>query len=399
MIQPEDSAPAMPQFQDKTDMLDLSDLQRDAGALLSEIERAGETIISESAAPMPASAKPAHKKHHTHNHNDHADPSAMTDAAIDAAPEDQPEIPPEIAQAPDFDESPEQVADAAAVAGAVDDLIDDALSAVEAIGVQASDEATPPGESDEAAVAELAAEVERLTAEAASLIESVEVESAESVESEEAHEAAEPAVEHVIEQDVAESPSAHKPIEAGEGAGVMASLDAAIESEAEALEDDLDALEGDFETPDEVARGADHSAETLEEDTEYFDDEPINPATVVIESALGAEADDDPDHEESRTSAPAAAAATAASSRETKSSNAAPAAAQSVASDDARPAWRVALDRLTSAETRDMIVRRVLRPLAAPLLRVPPATRDTIGWIGVNTVFIAVCLWLYLTLR
>jgi len=40
-----------------------------------------------------------------------------------------------------------------------------------------------------------------------------------------------------------------------------------------------------------------------------------------------------------------------------------------------------------------------LELLAAPLRRVSPTIRDTVGWIGLNSLFIAACLWIYLLLR
>lgn len=39
---------------------------------------------------------------------------------------------------------------------------------------------------------------------------------------------------------------------------------------------------------------------------------------------------------------------------------------------------------------------RVLTPLSAPLASKPKAYRDSLGWVAANTVFLGVCLWIYI---
>ncbi|MHC4975519.1 MAG: hypothetical protein ACYTF7_02800 [Planctomycetota bacterium] len=47
--------------------------------------------------------------------------------------------------------------------------------------------------------------------------------------------------------------------------------------------------------------------------------------------------------------------------------------------------------------------RRVAEPagdvMSLPLRRLSPSVRDTIGWVAINTLFIAACVWLFLLLR
>jgi len=45
------------------------------------------------------------------------------------------------------------------------------------------------------------------------------------------------------------------------------------------------------------------------------------------------------------------------------------------------------------------LLTRSVDALARPFDRLSPKTRDTIGWIALNTAFLAVCVWLYVVLR
>ncbi|MFG0275395.1 MAG: hypothetical protein ACF8QF_10095 [Phycisphaerales bacterium] len=48
---------------------------------------------------------------------------------------------------------------------------------------------------------------------------------------------------------------------------------------------------------------------------------------------------------------------------------------------------------------RRSLIEPALRVLAAPLARLTPMQRDTIGWVALNTLFLAACVWVFVLLR
>ena len=315
----------------------------------------------------------------------------------------------------------------------VDDLITDAIDAVESL--DDSVKTGGPTPADEAAVAKLADEVERLVDDASDAageeseldsvafieidedeldeppaprgeaptgsvqdVEQVTIEAEDDAPSEAS---SEPTAEPVVETPV-ETPSPEVVAEAPKS---IEALDATIEAEAEAFEDELDELEGEF-----------HSADAID----ALDDAP--PPTVIEIDEADAEISLDLQDEPAPVEEPTPAAA-AAPEIDSPFAGDAPApspqprstAPKPSSGDSAKPSSKseskgksktkaksksaqesgVAVAKKSAVATH----RFVLMPLARPLSRLEPVVRDSIGWVGLNTLFIALCLWIFLMLR
>lgn len=351
----------MPPFGSDDSPIDLSDLKREASALLADFERA-ERDIEARAAERAGAPKPAP-----------AGETAMTDAMIDG----------DYGDGADDEPAAESVAPDP-VGEQVDALIEDAVSAVEALdeqisGGDAPDAAEGAVETAAHAVDALVEETTRAATGAGPVPPDAEDEPVPA-----APDQAETSEAAVASDDSRTEASADR-AEPDEPASLEA-LDATIESEADDLAADLDDLEGEFESPEEIADAERAQAEP----SAPVEAKPVEAAPAVDSPFANAPAPTPP--------APAEPAA------EARPAGPAP---EPAASDE--PPARSLLARLTALPRRaaglatperlETLRARVLEPLSAPLRRLSPQTRDLIGWVGVNTLFIALCLWLFLLVR
>jgi len=341
--------------------IDLSDLKREATALLADFERAEGAIETEalerSAPGAPQSTTGAD------------DAPVMTNAMFDAdssAPDDD---------AP-ADPTPAPSAAGDPVGAQVDELIAEAIGAVETLDVQL-DATTPNGE--QAAAVEGAADT----------IDELVIETTRTA-------AGAPA-----DAPDAEPAAGTNPVSQDESAGVaqdagatddptetLASVDAQIESEAQSLSTELEDFDGEFESPEDIADEAIGATAAQPEQPVA----PPEPAPAIVDSPFATASAPAPPTGPETAGAPVSPAATPAAE---------PPAAEdtSVGADHRLAALGRYTDRFVTPERIDVIRRRVLEPLGRPLRRLDPALRDTIGWVGVNTLFIALCLWLFLLLH
>lgn len=72
--------------------------------------------------------------------------------------------------------------------------------------------------------------------------------------------------------------------------------------------------------------------------------------------------------------------------------------ASDVESATEEPAAKPAKPKVDTAALVVSAIEKPARLLSAPLRMAPEAHRDTIGWIALNTLFLAVCVWLYVLL-
>jgi hypothetical protein len=170
----------------------------------------------------------------------------------------------------------------------------------------------------------------------------------------------------VIEEEAPEPASAATPLPLPNE--TIESLDSAIASEADSVEDELDELAGDFSSIDDIAES-----------------EPA-PAPAPVEHA-------------SKTPVAAKSAASKAVENDgeddTKSTGSTSPLKQLIARVRSLAPKMKGKDENPLAQS----LLHVLTPMARPLMKLDPKMRDTVGWVALNTLFIAICLWLFLILR
>lgn len=354
MIHRKVSPPAMA-HDESSNSVETDDAQHDADELLSETARAKRRVDDESSSE--ASPAPTNGRSHDRLEETSGD---------------------------DLDDS-------------VEGLISDAVSAVESIQDDL-DAGAAPSDEDAHAVDEIAEKVDHLVEEAAHAIRDGATRETVAV------------VEFEDDFDDDDDTSSPAPVSAPESSHstpaapvvddspqTIEALDAKIEAEAAAFEEELDELEGDFHSAEEVEALDDALPPTAKADQERvtveIDDD-------VAEISLEDE-DDEPVVEIAPSSRPAVdspfadaanAPARPAAPKKAEPKQTAPVAAKPSGAKQKtkRIPWKAAAPAL---------YRLVLTPLARPLGKLDPVVRDSIGWIGLNTLFIALCLWIYLILR
>jgi hypothetical protein len=142
------------------------------------------------------------------------------------------------------------------------------------------------------------------------------------------------------------------------------SLDSAIASEADSVEDELDDLGGEFSSIDDIA-------ESEPAPTEHASKTPV----AAKSTASNAVADDGED--------------------DAKATGSTSPLKQLIARVRSLAPNLKELDE--NPITQRLLL--VLTPMARPLTKLDPKMRDTVGWVALNTLFIAICLWLFLILR
>ncbi len=372
MIQQKVPAFSMTKDDSPTNSVETDDVQHDVDELLSDADRADRGIQSDESedqneAPANGATNGAANGH-----------TRESDAETNSAEDD--------------------------LAAPVDELIDDAVGAVEALNDSIDSDDEPTAE-DEAAVATMADDVDELVEEAARAArpsdarETVAVvefddddfdddDSIEASASVESPAKSTPEVTYSAQATVEEAPQS---IEA---------LDARIEAEAAAFEEELDELEGDFHSADEIEALDDALPPSI---TETDEAPAIDMRDCVAEISLD---DDDEDEVVAKTSANVKPAvvdspfadddAPPAPSRPPKPK---PQPAKA-ATKTAPPKTKVKKSKTAAlASVWPVTHRFILKPLARPLSKLDPVVRDSVGWVGLNTLFIAVCLWIFLMLR
>lgn len=360
---------------DSSSSIELNDLLRSVDSLVSQLDRCGAEIANrfqsrlddETLASVVApSEEPAQLA-------DQVD-ELISDAidAVDSLQDD-------IGEATEVADNDEQAVDD--LASQVDELIADAEEVavvvetedvVETEGLAETQEEAGATVEDSApsAADEVVDEVENQTDEAPitaaqtpvdedSVVDEVSVDEDEvNAADEDSVDATFDASTDVIEEPVSETPP---PVQNE----TIESLDSAIESEAGAVEDELDELDGEFASIDEI---------------EELDSPPADPASKApaADALPASKATADADVED---------------------------AAEEVSGSGSRLHQLIARVRTLamSVTHRDGPVAQrlliVLTPLARPLTKLDPKMRDTVGWVALNTLFIAICLWLFVVLR
>ena len=349
---------------------DLRDLQQSVGTLLAEIEQTSEHIVEEFEAEM------------------NPDSSGEKPTAPAPAAEPKPVPKPEATPPPPADED---------LTEQVDELIADAVEAVDALE-ETIESVAEADEASESAVAQVADEVDELLSDVENAIPEATEPAAEVAEA-----SPDEPISAAVEIDTAAvNETKVEPEQPSVSGGAINALDAQLESEADDLDLDLDDFEGDFETADEV------ESATTEENNEIGAIDEAADAPAPAPAAVGAAmieidspfADEDPapapgiipTPEPEPTSAPTAEAPAT-------DDQIAPQAATKGLKSKVLAFVPVVQGVVLNPTLRSHLTRFVLTPLAKPLAKLDPKIRDTVGWVGVNTVFIAVCLWLFLILR
>ncbi|TVQ33153.1 MAG: hypothetical protein EA376_03610 [Phycisphaeraceae bacterium] len=343
----------MPQSPTNTGENDTLELERQVGALLQSIDTTTETIerrlaVDDDAPPQRKADAPAPGS------------EAATDAATQdagetseatepdtAAPADEAEVEPEAeaSDAGDTKDGGEETVEAEAVAEAAD------TAATEAAG-----------EKTGAADDDIDAGVEQLIAEATEAATSDIT-----ADDDESDDAADESGEGWVAQDeVAEAATEQA---AAPAPANIADVDEQLAREAAGAVDE-DEIEGEFLTPDEVE-----------------DRLPEAPAEVAAADAAASASDAKPKAPPKESAAPADASAAAVAAAAKADPGPSPGDAKQDASRRNLLAQPVSL-----AQTALVIINK-------PFARLPRAMRDTIGWIAINTIFIAICVWVYLMLR
>lgn len=238
-------------------------------------------------------------------------------------------------------------ADADALASAVDALIDEIEGVCEAFDKSRADDAPAPPEADAPKPKAPARAPEAAPPADESLDAAVDALVAESVGAE----AEAPPDASDADEPVA-APEAHaEPAPSGSIDELDAELAAAADEELDGDFSTMDDLEGEAVSPESIATAPEAQPEP--EPVSEPDPEPV---------AARAPAPVEPAH------SPEPAPAEEAPAPEPK---------------PARRSW----------------VAPVLRVLAAPLSRLTPMQRDTLGWVALNTLFLAACVWVFVLLR
>lgn len=367
---------------------DLRDLQQSVGALLTEIGQASEKVVEDYEAQTNADTESSPNPEHT--------------SAQDAAPTKPASAPP-IAAAPPADED---------MAEQVDELIAEAVQAVESLD-ETVEAAVDVDEASESAVAQAADDVEELLSEVQGVVPEMVAPTGEAPA-----DGAAGADVTVSDQEAKESQPTPEAIDAGENSpvgevvtpektkknsGAISALDAQLEAEASDFDvevdveiDDFDDLDGDFETVDEVemiSPGGAFAAEAIGPKNDKATAAVTGSSVIEIDSPFADEAPGSTPASEPQASVVSTSAPTSAEDQSHSSE---------VAGGSANRALALVFSLkgvVLNPATHQRLERLVLAPLAKPMARLDPKLRDTMGWVGVNTVFIAVCLWLFLILR
>jgi hypothetical protein len=133
------------------------------------------------------------------------------------------------------------------------------------------------------------------------------------------------------------------------------------------------------------------------------------PSIDDLDEALASAADEDDDFDlegdfEVTSSAQEPAPPAPAPPPSSASATPAPATPEPVADDSSvespakEPATKQARPKLDTTALVVGAIEKPARLLSAPLRMAPEAHRDTIGWIALNTLFLAICVWLYVLL-
>lgn len=393
----------------KSTKIELQDLQQSVNALLQQIDRACDGIVKRHEATAAATAV--------------ANRPAFTPAEIDSDDEFEAA---DSAKAPASDlgaQVDEMINDAVGAAGAVQESLDhdveasdeddaalqDIAEQAESLATEASnaarqdetesDAAATATESVEAIEADVAAAEESASAEAeAETDEAVAVATAEPrihVEDFDGSNAADDPVDEAEDAAQSEAVVAERDDARGADPAAIQTLDATIEAEAAALEEELDELEGDYESADQVqaaeapnsraaAKGKQSDAAL---DGEFADETGAAAGGARTREPVSASAEID---------SPFARRGESAAKAEPKKAvrHTAPSTNGAKSGGNRSPRKKASPPPL-----RERAVRLVLAPMSRPLAALDPSLRDTIGWVGVNTLFIALCLWLFLLLK
>lgn len=360
MIHRKVSAQSMAHDDPPANSVEADDVQRNVDDLLSDADRAKRRASSEESSDNGAAREAM---------------NGRSPESADGAAEDEPSATHELD-------------------GPVEDLISDAVSAVDALEDSLGPGAAPT-EEDEAAVAECADEANQLVEEAAEAMRAPGAsEKVAVVEFDDDFEDDETPV------DAATAPKqTPKPV-ADDSPQTIEALDARIEAEAAAFEEELDELEGEFHSADEIETLDDAAPPSARSE----DDGPaieIDDSVAEISLDDEEEADAAPARERAAVDSPFADDAAPPAPRPARNTTPSPAPSSSAkprSASETKPASKRS-KREAMMSIAPLAHRFVLKPLARPLAKLDPTVRDTIGWVGLNTLFIALCLWIFLMIR